>query len=253
MDYRQIPYHNEHPRQLLDLYLPYDVKNFPVVVWVSGGGWVEGRNEWVAPVGRALRAAGIGVVAVMHRLSPEVSHPVHVQDVARGIGWVFDHIAEYGGDPSRLAVGGHSAGAHLTALAALDPAYLGDRAGQIRGVVSLSGAMRITEYLQSSFKNAFPGDAAAASPVSYVRPGIPPFLLLAAADEQAHVSASSEEMHQALVKQTIPVEYAVIPDRNHYDIAERIGISGDPTTQILVDWLTTLFGIEEKEVKNESL
>jgi acetyl esterase/lipase len=256
LDYRNIPYHDDHPRQLLDLYLPDGVEKFPVVVWVSGGGWVEGRNEWVAPVGKALREAGIGVAAVMHRLSPEVSHPAHVEDVARGIGWVLDYIAEYGGDLSRLAVGGHSAGAHLTALAALDPRYLGDRAGLIRGVLSLSGAMRITEELQKRFKNAFPGDAAAlaaASPVSDVQPGVPPFLLLIAEDEQGHVVASSEEMRQTLKQQKVPMKYQIIPGRNHYDIAESIGSPGDATTQVLVDWLTTLFQEKKKEVNRESL
>ena len=136
-------------RHRLDLFLPKDCCNFPVVVLVHGGAWVVGDNRCCglySSVGEFLASRGIGAVLPNYRLSPGVKHPEHVKDVARAFAWTRAHIAEYGGRPDELFLVGHSAGGHLAALLASDERYLkaeGLSTTDIRGVVAISGVYRI--------------------------------------------------------------------------------------------------------------
>ena len=116
----------------LDVYPPAHGCPAPVVIWVHGGGWRIGdkRNQMADKV-RLLNDAGYAVVSVDYRLtdpaSPEpVRYPTHNEDVAAAVAWVHDHIAGYGGDPTRLALLGHSAGAQIVASVATDERYLGE-------------------------------------------------------------------------------------------------------------------------------
>lgn len=114
--------------QVVDVYQP-DVcrsRACPVTLWVHGGGWRNG--DMTGRAGSNLQTfwaeQGIVVVGVNYRLSPQVTHPAHVQDVAAAISWVHRNVAQYGGDPGRISLLGHSAGAHLVALVATNPTYL---------------------------------------------------------------------------------------------------------------------------------
>ena len=116
-------------KQQLDVYVPDACKttSCPVVIWVHGGGWRHGGKDMRAGQKMANIWAGQGIVFVEtdYRLTPQVMHPAHVQDVAASINWVKKNIASYHGDPSRVFLLGHSAGAHLVALVATDASYLG--------------------------------------------------------------------------------------------------------------------------------
>ncbi|PJF27311.1 MAG: esterase, partial [Phototrophicales bacterium] len=107
-----IPYNpspDAHPRQVLDLYLP-TTDNFAVVLYVHGGAWVGGNKDLYANIGNTLAQAGYGVAIINYRLSPEFTHPAHTQDGAMAVKWLYDHIADYGGNPHSLFLTGHSAG-----------------------------------------------------------------------------------------------------------------------------------------------
>lgn len=136
-------------RHRLDLFVPADRKDYPVIVLVHGGAWCLGDNRCFglySSVGEFLAGRGIGVVLPNYRLSPQVKHPEHVKDVARAVAWVHHHIAEHGGNPERIFLIGHSAGGHLVSLLATDERYLkaeGVNADIIRGVVGVSGVYRI--------------------------------------------------------------------------------------------------------------
>src|SRR5262245_12611998 len=123
--YRQGP-DADPVRHRLDLYLPAGREGFPVVVLVHGGAWMVGDNRCCglySSVGRYLASRGIGVAMPNYRLSPRVRHPHHVRDVAEAVAWTRANIAQYGGDPSRLFLMGHSAGGHLVSLLATDRTY----------------------------------------------------------------------------------------------------------------------------------
>jgi acetyl esterase/lipase len=136
-------------RHRLDLFLPKDRQNYPVIVLVHGGAWLLGDNRCCglySSVGEFLASRGIGVVLPNYRLSPQVKHPEHVKDVAKAVAWTHRHIAEYGGNADQLFLVGHSAGGHLVALLATDEKYLkaeGLNSGIIRGVIGVSGVYHI--------------------------------------------------------------------------------------------------------------
>jgi acetyl esterase/lipase len=140
-------------RHRLDLFLPRNKQNFPIVVLVHGGGWDVGDNRCsglYSSVGEFLASQGICAVLPNYRLSPQVMHPEHVQDVARAVAWARSHVGEYGGNAERLYLMGHSAGGHLVSLLAADESYLqaeGMNSADIKGVITFSGVYRIPEGL----------------------------------------------------------------------------------------------------------
>ena len=124
---QDIPYvENGHKRHVLDVYTPENRpgKSLPVMFWIHGGGWQAGDKSDVALKPKALTERGFVFVSTNYRLLPEVEMDELIGDVARSIGWVHRNIARYGGDGTRIFVGGHSAGAQLAALICIDDRYL---------------------------------------------------------------------------------------------------------------------------------
>src|SRR5215208_2901531 len=122
---RNIPYVEKgHERQVLDVYSPPNAKNLPVVFWIHGGGWQAGDKTGVQIKPKVFVEKGFVFVSTNYRLLPNVDMATIVRDVAKSIRWVHDHIAEHGGDPKRLLVMGHSAGAQLAAILCTDHRYI---------------------------------------------------------------------------------------------------------------------------------
>jgi pimeloyl-ACP methyl ester carboxylesterase len=166
-------------RHKLDVYCPKGQKDFPVVLFVHGGGWDSGTKLLYFAYGEVFARAGIGFVVCNYRLSPKVRHPAHVQDVAKAFAWTRENIGKYGGDAERVFVCGHSAGGHLVSLLATDPQYLKAEkhsTAEIRGVVSISGVYRIVAT-ERVFHEPFGTDEANcknASPLTHVVGKHPP-------------------------------------------------------------------------------
>lgn len=147
----------------LDIYLPLGATKTPVVVYFHGGGLLYGDKSLGQVVAKRLLAHGIGLVSANYRLSPGVMHPAHVEDAAAATAWVFKNIADYGGDPQQLYVSGHSAGAYLAALLALDPQHLGRHQmspGDIRGAIPISPFLYVEETARDRPKTVWGGSAA---------------------------------------------------------------------------------------------
>src|SRR5262245_41294645 len=138
---RDIPYGN-HERQVLDVYAPPGAKGRSVVFWIHGGGWQVGDKADVQVKPKAFVEKGFVFVSTNYRLLPDVDMRTIIRDVAKSIRWVHDHITEYGGDPNRLLVMGHSAGAQLAALICTDEKYLQDEGlslSIVKGCVPVDG------------------------------------------------------------------------------------------------------------------
>ena len=118
-----VPY-GTGPRQRLDVYSPRHATGKPIIVFWYGGGWENGAKSQYRFVGAALAKAGYVAVLPDYRLFPEVKFPAFVRDGAEAVAWVVSHAAEIGGDPKRIYLAGHSAGAHLAAMLAYDRAQL---------------------------------------------------------------------------------------------------------------------------------
>ena len=138
-----IPYAEPaHERQVLDVYSPESGKSLPVVFWIHGGGWQTGDKTLVQLKPKAFVDHGYVFVSTNYRLLPSVEMGDILRDIAKSIRWVHDHIADYGGDPNRILVMGHSAGAQLAALICTDERYLkaeGLSLAMIKGCVPVDG------------------------------------------------------------------------------------------------------------------
>jgi acetyl esterase/lipase len=144
--YTDIAYYDgpdAHPiKHRLDLFVPEGLKDAPVLIFVHGGGWTSGDKNLYSFIGRAFAEQGFVTAVINYRLSPQVQHPAHIEDVARAFAWVYRNIAQYGGNPEKIFVMGHSAGGHLVALLALDEKYLqahGLTLAAIKGAIPISG------------------------------------------------------------------------------------------------------------------
>jgi acetyl esterase/lipase len=134
----------DNGKDLLDIYMPQGKKNVPVIVYFHGGALLMGDKSWGEDIGNKIAESGIGLVSVNYRLSPEFQHPTHVNDAAAATAWVIKNIDGYGGNPQKVYVGGHSAGAYLAALLAIDSSLL-----QIHEIEDskLAGAVLISPFL----------------------------------------------------------------------------------------------------------
>ncbi len=111
-------------RQVLDIYVPEKANKLPVVFWIHGGGWQTGDKSDVQIKPRVFTERGFVFVSTNYRLLPKVDMGVLIRDVAKSLGWVHKNISKHGGDPTRIFVMGHSAGAQLAALLCIDDRYL---------------------------------------------------------------------------------------------------------------------------------
>ena len=179
----------------LDVYAPARGDNHPVVVWIHGGAWRIGDKSRVQSKPGAFNDRGYVFVSVNYRLHPAVTNKEQAGDIARAIRWVYDHVKDHGGDPERIFLMGHSAGAHLAALVATDERYLGEtglKLSDLSGVILLDGAgydiplqvrQAVLPRMKTMYTAVFTEDEATqrdASPITHVAPGkgIPPFLIL---------------------------------------------------------------------------
>ncbi len=171
-----------HRRHRLDLYAPRRPSGrLPLLVFVHGGGWDSGDRRDYGFAGRALAALGFLACCADYRVFPEAVFPAFVEDLALAAGWLASHAARYGGDPDRLFLVGHSAGAYNAVMLALDPGRFGapGLAGRIAGVVGLSGPYDFYPFdVRQSIDSfgAYP-EPLTTQPVNLVTAAAPPMLL----------------------------------------------------------------------------
>ena len=138
------------PQHKLDIYLPAEATDRlrEVIVFFYGGRWSYGEKEQYRFVGSAFADRGFIVVIPDYRKYPTVRFPAFIDDGAKALAWVHNHIGEFGGDPGQIHIVGHSAGAHIGALLAADARYLAaegkDRSVVIRDVAGLAGPYAFT-------------------------------------------------------------------------------------------------------------
>jgi acetyl esterase/lipase len=249
-----------HERQVLDIYAPRDAKKLPVVFWIHGGGWQAGDKTSVQQKPQAFVDKGFVFVSTNYRLLPDVDMGTIVRDIAKSIHWVHDHIAEHGGDPERLLVMGHSAGAQLAALVCIDDRYLkaeGLSLSIIKGCVPVDGdtfdvpaiievaetRCRVHGLPQAKFghREKFGNEPAKHrdfSAVTHVAKdkGIPPFFILHVA-EHPDTTAQAQRLGNALKDASVPVTVYGGRETTHNKINADIGLADDPATKALFDFV----------------
>ena len=256
-----IPYAEDgHARHVLDIYAPPNAKNLPVVFWIHGGGWQQGDKSDVKLKPQWFMDRGFVFVSTNYRLLPEVDMGTLTRDVAKAAGWVNKHIAEHGGDPKRVLVGGHSAGAQLAAILCTDDRYLkaeGVSFDSLIGSVPVDGdtydvpAIIETEETRLRAHHLPPrvnghrekfGDTHEKhvdfSAVTHVAKGkgIPPFLILHVA---AHPDTSAQALRlgNSLMDAAVPTTVFGAKDTNHSKLNDDLGLPDDPATKALSDFV----------------
>jgi arylformamidase len=261
---RNIPYATPaHERQVLDVYLPPHAKDLPVVFWIHGGGWQAGDKTSVQSKPQAFTDKGFVFVSTNYRLLPHVDMGTIVRDIAQSIHWVYDHIAEYGGDPQRLFIMGHSAGAQLAALICSDDRYLkseGLSLAIIKGCVPVDGdtydvpaiietaetRRRVHGQPQAKFghREKFGNDPAKhleLSAVTHVakNKGIPPFLIMHVA-EHPDTSAQAQRLASVLLSAGVTAQVFGAQESNHNKINANLGLPDDPGTKALFEFVANV-------------
>jgi acetyl esterase/lipase len=229
-------------RHKLDIYIPKDQKDFPVLMFVHGGAWTIGSkdNFLHADIGKFFAAHGIGAVSINYRLSPKVKHPEHIKDVARAFAWTKKNIKQYGGDLDQIFISGHSAGGHLVALLATDEEYLkAERCSikDIKGVIPISGVFSIPPKL---FDGVFGDDGDVvkkACPINNCHEGAPPFLVLCADRDLPGLAQGAKDFSKALKDCKVPAEMIKFEDRDHITILLKATKDDDPCGKAMLDFI----------------
>lgn len=211
-----------HPRQKLDVYRPVatDEATVPVVVFFYGGSWKRGERANYRFVGEALAEQGVATVIADYRTWPEVVFPAFVEDAAAAVAWTRRNATRYGGDPRRVVVAGHSAGAHIAALLVLDPRYLAEQGlspADIAGFAGLAGPYAFQPLEIRSVRAVFEhlADVDEARPIVFVNGSAPPSLLMHGEADTTVLPAHSRELGEALDAAGVEVVVHEYPGIGH--------------------------------------
>lgn len=261
---REIRYANDgHERHVLDVYAPANARNLPVVFWIHGGGWQTGDKSDVAVKPQWFMDKGFVFVSTNYRLLPKVDMETLTRDVAKACGWVGQHIAEHGGDPKRILVGGHSAGAQLAALICTDPRYLkaeGMNFQSLIGCIPVDGdtydipaiietaetRRRVHHQPPATYghREKFGNDPAKHidfSAVTHVAKdkGIPPFLILHVVNHP-DTSAQAQRFGAVLKAAGIPTTVFGARETTHVRLNDELGLPADPATKALTTFVAQI-------------
>jgi len=221
--------YGDKPRQRLDVYVPRDVAGpAPVVVFFYGGRWSDGSKAGYQFAAQALTSKGYVVVVPDYRLYPQVRFPTFVEDGAQAVAWTFANIAEYGGDANKLFIMGHSAGAHIAAMLALDGQYLqavGLAPKRLRGLIGLAGPYDFLPLESADLKDMFgpPERYPASQPINFVSTCQPPLLLIHGKDDHTVDPANTRNLARASRELGAQAVTHFYPDVGHVGLAASLG------------------------------
>jgi len=220
----------------LDAYVPAGAARAAVVVFFYGGSWEDGKRKWYRYVGDALASRGVVVFIPDYRKYPDVRFPAFMHDAASAVHWARDHASEYGGDPARIFVMGHSAGGQIAALLACDRRYLdavGMRPHDLAGFIGVAGAYSFLPFVDDE-PEIF-GDSAQArydsQPINFVDGDEPPMLLLQGEDDDEVPPSNAEAMAERANAMNGSAVLKLYPDVGHSSILLSLarGSHGAPT------------------------
>lgn len=195
----------------------------PVVVFLHGGSWRHGDREGYRFVGQRLAAAGALVLVPDYRKAPGHAFPDFMYDAARAVAWARDNAARLGGDPGRVYVMGHSAGAHIVALLATDGRYLssvGMAPRDLAGVVALAGPYDFLPLTDPELWQVFgeESDWPLSQPVNFADGDEPPFLLLHGSKDRIVWALNSERLQAKLQAAGSSARYVPVAGTGHIGI-----------------------------------
>ena len=218
---RDLPY-GDDPRQKMDVYAPAQAANLPILVFFYGGGWDSGDRKDYGWAAQALAARGFVVFVPDYRLVPQVHFPAFIQDAAEATARASELAATYGGDPARLGVIGHSAGAHLAMMIALDRRYMAavDQPTLIKAAAGLAGPYEFLPFDVAASRNAFgrAPDPTLTQPVTFARADAPPLWLGHGTDDVVVHDEDTTILCERMTAVGGRCEAKLYPGLNHADL-----------------------------------
>lgn len=207
--------------QRVDVWTPANLApgaKAPVIVWFHGGGWTSGSREAYGFAGRAFASRGFVTVVVGYRLGDAGRWPNFMQDAAAAVRWTRANIARFGGDGERLVLAGHSAGAHIATLVALDRRWLGNDSAAVAGVIGLAGPYDWLPFDPGSGSEQVMGRAhpiGDTQPVNFARADAPPMWLAWGLSDTSVKRRNIDNLSAALQRVGAPVEVKLYPGMTH--------------------------------------
>ena len=258
---KDVPYvKSGHERQVLDIYAAPGAKNAPVVFWIHGGGWQTGDKSSVQQKPQALVDKGFVFVSTNYRLLPDVDMRTINHDLAKSIRWVYENIAAHGGDPRRIIVGGHSAGAQLAALLCTDDRLVrleGVPFSALKGCIPVDGDTfdvpaivangntrrklhgqpepKFGHFAKFGGSDALNREYSAVTHVARGK-GIPPFFILHIT-ENPDTAAQAFRLGTVLKEAGVPAKVFGAREATHNSVNAKLGTPGDPATKELYAFL----------------
>ena len=228
----------------LDIFMPEGAEAAPVIVFFHGGALRGGNKAAGDPLAHRFVPQGIGVVSANYRLSPGVMHPAHIEDATAAFAWVVENIASYGGDPERVYVSGHSAGAYLAALMALDPAHLaahGLGLDAIEGSIPISAFLYVEETAKDRPKTVWGEDPAAwlkASVTPHIGAGRVPMLLIYG-DADADWRREQNDTFGAAMRSagSRHIRVVEVPNRTHMALMSEMNAADDRIGALVTEFV----------------
>ncbi len=224
----------------------------PVVVFFYGGTWRSGRREDYRFVGRRLAELGAVTIVADYRTAPRSVFPGFVEDAAAAVAWAKRHAADYGGDPARVYVAGHSAGAHIAALVGADPRYLavyGLTPRDLAGVIGLSGPY---DFEIAGYEDVFGPEAQwlQTQPVNAIDGDEPRFLLIHGADDETVEPQDSQILADRLRAAGVEATVLWLPGAGH--LAPLVAMRQPDRQPEMFEAIRAFIGIEAQATRIES-
>jgi len=236
------------PRLKLDVYAPAGARpgaKLPVVVFFYGGGWVGGARGDYGFAGRAFASQGFVTVVPDYRLVPSVRFPTFVEDGALAVRWARDHAAEFGGDPDRISLSGHSAGAYNAAMLALDPHFLRDAGVDptaVKAAALLAGPYDFYPFTEMRGRDALGAwpRPLETQPIHFARRDAPPMLLMAGTADTVVRPYNSERLAARLQALGATAQLKLYPGKSHVDLVKSLSVPFRRDTPALADSVSFL-------------
>ncbi|HEX9933040.1 MAG TPA: alpha/beta hydrolase [Allosphingosinicella sp.] len=229
----------DHPRQALDVYVPRRRPSgpLPLVLFFYGGNWAAGMRQGYGFAGRALASRGFVAAVPDYRLVPEFRFPAFLEDGAAALRRLRQEAGRFGADPARSVVVGHSAGAYIASMLALDPQWLGPERPALRGFAGLAGPYDFLPLDTAATRVAFgkAEDLDATQPINFVSPDAPPALLLHGLQDRTVALRHSRELARRLEAAGAEAEVRLYPRLGHVGMATALALPFRRRAPVLAD------------------
>ena len=210
-----------YPHQRVDVFAPAGrtTAPLPILFYIHGGGWTHGDKRWMTFMAPAITTLPAVFVAPGYGLAPDHLHPWPVLDCLRALSHVRTHAADFGGDPDRLYVGGHSVGGHISSMIALRPDLRARHRlpdGAIRACIPVSGLFRVLADDPTAARDLDEGDLDEASPLHWTRNANVPFYVSYGEHDYARIVEENREFIAALRETGVNLRAEAMVGLDHY-------------------------------------